>query len=639
MCGIAGIVGHWPQLDLARFRDRAYEALAHRGPNGQGAVAIRGGDLVGCDSGPVPGDASALLIHRRLSILDVGESGHQPMRSREGSSVLTYNGEVYNYLEMRAAIGATPETIGSSGDTAVLLAALEGRGEAALPELEGMFAFAWIDLRRGHFLLARDGLGIKPLFVARRPGAIAFASEIEPLLGLPGISRRCDVQGAVQSLRFGLAEPSSRSLFADIGQVRAGESLSGPVADPDRAVKTAWYRLPMEPSFTGTKADAVAVYREEFLRSIDLHLRSDRMVGTALSGGVDSSAVVMAMRRVRGGSLDLRTVSFVASTARLSEERWAAVVSDAAHAKAVLVRSSETDLAADIDDYIRAQGEPVGGTSAYAQYCVYRAAASEGLTVMLDGQGPDEMLAGYDFYLATWLRELVWSGDAAAAARLLRSDHVRGKALGPTLLRQAVRRRSASSAWTETWRQRLRRPSVPPWVWASSMRTDVREHLDHHVVPGFSGLHAHLRHSTANGLVNLFRLADRNAMRFSIENRVPFATPRLANLALSFPPDFHIGEHGESKSVLRAAVRGIVPDVILDRRDKIGFANDDAANLLKCRWWAEEAIASSSDCPFVDSVSLRQAWTAWTMRQQGSTAWLWSTLVFLRWWRLNQMTA
>ena len=639
MCGIAGVIGRWPGIDWTRFRDGAYAALAHRGPNGRGAVALRGGELVDCDSGPVPDDTSVLLVHRRLSILDVGESGHQPMRSRSSRDVISYNGEVYNYLELRSALGETAESLGSTGDTAVLMAVLGRSGASALPELEGMFAFAWLDLNAGRFLLARDALGIKPLFIARRGGALAFASESGPLLELPGISRRCEPDLAIQSLRFGLAEPSERSLFVDIGQLRAGECLSGPLEEPSRAETNTWYQLPMTPTFAGSKADAVMLYREEFLRSVDLHLRSDRSVGTALSGGVDSSAVVMAMRLLRGDDLDLRTVSFVASTERLSEQRWATVVAEAAHTRALLVRSSDTDLPSDIDDFIRAQGEPVGGTSAYAQYCVYRAAASAGLTVMLDGQGPDEMLAGYDFYLATRVRELLWTGDLLGGRRLLQAEHVREKGLRSTLLRQAIRRRAYASATTEAWRQRANRPSVAPWLWTSSMGSRVREQLNHHLVPGFSGLHAHLRHSTGLGLVNLFRLADRNAMRFSIENRVPFATPRLANLALSFPPEFHIGDDGESKSVLRAAVRGIVPDVILDRRDKIGFANDDATNLLKCRDWAEEVIAGSVDCPFVDRASLRKGWEGWMQRQDHSTTWLWSTLVFLRWWRLNQVAA
>ncbi len=638
MCGIAGVLGHWPGLDLTRFRDKAFGALAHRGPNGRGAAVLRRGVLERCDAGPIPEDASALLIHLRLSILDVGETGYQPMRSSRGSAI-TYNGEIYNYLELRSALGETVESLGSSGDTAVLLAMLDRHGVSALPELEGMFAFAWLDVSAQRFVIARDALGIKPVFIARRPGAVAFASEIAPLLELPGISRRCDAEKAVQSLRFGLAEPNGQSLFADIGELRAGESLAGSLADIDRARSATWFALPSAPSFTGTRADAVAQYREEFLRSVDLHLRSDRSVGTALSGGVDSSAVVMAMRRVRGADLDLRTVSFIASTPRLSEERWADLVSTAAHARPVIVRSSETNLASDIDTYIAAQGEPVGGTSAYAQFCVYRAAAAAGLTVMLDGQGPDEMLAGYDFYLTSWVRELIWKGELGAARDVLGSEHVQQKGVGGAVFRNALRRRAAASATTEQLRQWLKRPSVAPWIWGSPMRRAVRDHLDRHRTPGFDGLHAHLRHSTGHGLVNLFRLADRNAMRFSIENRVPFCTPRLANFALSLPPEFHIGADGASKSVLRDAMRGIVPDAILDRRDKIGFANDDADNLLKCRAWADEVLRSANDCPFVDPRSLEVAWRQWLATGRGATAWLWSTLVFVRWWTLNRMTA
>jgi len=578
-------------------------------------------------------------VHRRLSILDVGESGHQPMCLPDSRAALTYNGEVYNYLELRGALGETAASLRSSGDTAVLLSALARDGEAALGRIEGMFAFAYVDVRTGRFLLARDALGIKPLFYVRRAEAIAFASEIAPLLTLPGITRRCDAEGAVQSLRFGLATPTSSSLFADIQQLRAGELLRGDVQEPGRAEIRRWYRLPEAPSFAGSRVEAVASVREEVLRSVDMHLRSDRTVGTALSGGVDSSAVVMGMRRVGGPGLDLRTITFVASTKALSEERWARLVSREAESQGFFVRSEDTDLAGDIDDYIRAQGEPVGGTSAYAQYCVYRAAAKAGLTVMLDGQGPDEMFAGYDFFLATRARELVWTGRFAAAARLVRSDHVREKGLGGLVLRQSMRRSAGANPTTERLRQHVGRPSIPPWVWSGGMRAAVRQHFATHEAPGFGGLHEHLRHSIEHGLVNLFRLADRNAMRFSIENRVPLATRRLADLALSLPSGFHFGADGSSKAVLRDAVRGLVPDAVLDRRDKIGFANDDATNLLKCSAWVEDVLDSASNCPFVDSFALRAAWKEWRVGRQATTSWLWSSLVFLRWWQLYRVSA
>lgn len=634
MCGIAGVIGRWPGLDYTRFRDRVYSALAHRGPNGRGAVALGNESLVPCADGPVPDDAAGLLIHLRLSILDVGESGHQPMLSRRRRSVICYNGEVYNYLELRAELGETADSLRSSGDTAVLLAAMERDGEAALQRLEGMFAFAWLDIDSGRFVLARDALGIKPLFVARCATAIAFSSEIEPLLHLPGVSRRCNVEEAVQCLRFGLPEPSARSVFADIDQLQAGEVLTGALGAPQRARAQTWYTLPAAPSFSGTVDDAVDAFRAEFLRSVDLHLRSDRTVGTALSGGVDSSAVVAAMRHLRGPSLDLHTVSFIASTERLSERKWASLVADAVRSQATMVPSSETDLASDIDDYIRSQGEPVGGTSAYAQYCVYRAAAATGLTVMLDGQGPDEMLAGYDFYVATRLRELVHAGEVGPAAALLRSESIAARPGRGRLVMQSLRGKPAATAGTEVFRQAIGRASIAPWVWRSAKNPSVRAHLQSYRAPGFAGLHAHLRHSTGKGLVNLFRLADRNAMRFSIENRVPFSTAKLANLALSFPASFHFGPSGESKYVLRRAARGLVPDAILDRRDKIGFANDDADNLLKCDGWVDEAVRASASCPFVERDGLALAWREWKEGRRQTTAWLWSTLVFVRWWTL-----
>lgn len=635
MCGIAGVIGRWPGLDPVRFRDQAFRLLAHRGPNGQGAHAWDDRGFVACPVGSVPTDAKGLLIHTRLSIIDLTEAGAQPMVDPTGRFALVFNGEIYNYVELRRTLAAAGVSTRSTGDSEVLLHWMDLHGVARLRDLVGMFAFCHVDRSTGRFILARDGLGIKPLFYAVRGSSLAFASELPVLLELPGISRKCTPSRAVQSLRSGMAEPQAQSIFSDVRELLPGEVLVGDINAPERATPIRWYELPEHPTFRGTRAEAGEAFREAFLQSLDLHLRSDRRVGTALSGGIDSSSVVMGMRHLRGADLDLTCISFIANTPRLSEERWSTIVSEAAGAQLHKVRASECDLIGDLDAFIRCQGEPMGGTSAYAQYCVYRCAQAEGITVMLDGQGPDEMLAGYDFYIVTRLRELLRAGRLREAGELFSSEHVRSKGHRRALVLKALGGGLLGHGVGERVRGLLGRPSVAPWLWASSARGVIVADLGRSRTPTLNGLSAHLRHSTGNGLVNLFRLADRNAMRFSIENRVPFASTQMADLVFSFPPELMFGVDGSAKAILRDAMRGIVPDVILDRRDKIGFANDDVANLLLAREWVEATIAeTAASCPFVDQPALLVAWRRFVSTGRGPVAWLWSTVIFLRWWSL-----
>lgn len=381
MCGIAG--GFWRHAGDG-LEARGHSALAcisHRGPDDSGLEIYSGQH------------GTVLLGQRRLSIIDLSSGGHQPAHSPDGSLSMVYNGEVYNYRELREELRACGRSFTTASDTEVLLAAWAQWGRACLDRIVGMFAFVVYDRGQETLTCVRDAFGIKPLFLHADGDEFLFASEQSALAALRSKAPQPDLQRAYDYLVHGDYDSSERSFIKDARHVPPGTLIeldlrSGAVSDAQ-----AWWRAPVTQSTSLSFDQAVEATREEFLRSIRLHLRSDVPLGAALSGGVDSSAVVCAMRHVEPG-LDLHTFSYIADNDGLSEEKWVDLVNETVRARPHKIRAGAADLARDLDSLIAAQGEPFGSTSIYAQYLVFQGARDAGIKVTLDGQGADELLAG-----------------------------------------------------------------------------------------------------------------------------------------------------------------------------------------------------------------------------------------------------
>ncbi len=629
MCGIAGIVGTWDRADLTAFRDRALSLMECRGPDGWGAMAVRNGACIDVSHGAVPADTRVLFVHRRLAVLDPSSAGAQPMIDHNGAAAMTYNGEVYNYDALRAQLAHPATSYRGSSDSEVVLRWLASGNDASA--FTGMFALAWVDVTRGTVSLVRDAFGIKPLFIARAGNAVAFASDPRVLLNLPSVATSVDHVRLGEFLRYAAVTSSgARTAFASVEQLPPGGCLRIDVAT-GRAEQSQWNLAPAVSRFTGSFAQATAQVREAFIESTRLHLKSDVRVGCALSGGIDSSAVACTMRLLLGSSGEIHAVSHIASEAGYSEERWIDLAAQAARATVHKVHPLPEDLPADLDDLILSQGEPIAGTSLYAQYRVFAKARAVGLTVMLDGQGADELLAGYTYYRAYLARERISEGRLRAAWQVLRGADARGvlKALGVPMLtaRTYLPTRIADSLGGFTGR-----PALPAWV-RLLHRSEYYSVQDRHRKRRGASLQAALRDSMETSLQGLLRYEDRNSMRFSIESRVPFLERDLVALLQSMPSEFLIGPSGQTKYVFREAMRGIVPDAILDRRDKVGFENDEARWLLACRAWASEVVQrAESRTGTVDGARLKGAWQQFLSQPRAALARrLWATLLYLRW--------
>ncbi|WP_022798872.1 asparagine synthase (glutamine-hydrolyzing) [Thermus islandicus] len=586
MCGIAGLVLRTPDPRGVALLEGLSRTLAHRGPDDKGYL-LWGPEGLLASRDPVPVEGFRLgFAHRRLSILDLSEAGWQPMSSPDGRLYVVYNGEVYNFLELRETLEARGHAFRSASDTEVLLAAWREWKEGSLTHLVGMFAFALLDMEENALYLVRDFFGIKPLYYTAFPGGLAFASEIPSLLSLPGVRRRVNPERLYAYLRFGLTDHGGETLFAEVRQVPAGHYLRVPLEAPDRAELVRYWRLFPEEGGNLSFKGAAERLRELFLESVRLHLRSDVPLGFALSGGIDSSAIVCAVRHLEP-SLELHAFSFVAEDEGVSEERYVDQVVRACGVRVHKVRIAPEELAQDLDSLVRVQGEPFGSTSIYAQYRVFRRAREEGIKVMLDGQGADELLAGYVPYGAARVASLLASGRLWEALALLqRLSRLPGRG---TLWKQVLGR-LMPRAFQPLARRLGGEALLPPWLNASwfaerkvaprppsRLQGPLKDRLRQELLEAL----------TETSLPMLLRYEDRNSMAHSIESRVPFLTPELAQFVLSLPEGYLLAPDGTSKAVFREAMRGLVPEGVLARKDKIGFATPELRWLRALGPWVE----------------------------------------------------
>lgn len=633
MCGIAGIVARAGGRADATEAAVLSAALEHRGPDDDGVAGWSAESGLELARNPAElSPAVAILVHRRLAIIDIGPGGRQPKATTDGRFTLTFNGEIYNYAELRRELESEGAVFLTSSDTEVLLQALACWGiRKTLPRLVGMFAFALLDSVSGNLTLARDPFGIKPLFWCSRQGDLLFASEINALLRLPGIGRAVRPQALFDYLRYGVTDRGDGTLLASIGQIPPGHfavvDLSAPSAP---RAESYWCAAP------GTELDisfdeAAAEMRRLFLDSVGLHLRADVAVGAALSGGIDSSAVVGAMRQLGGDSLDLHTFSFISPGHPLNEEHWIDIAGTGVGAKMHLTSGMGGDFAGDLDRLIERQGEPFGSVSVCAQDRVYRLAREQGIKVTLDGQGADEMLAGYTQFRGARLAGLVTGGHLAQAARFVLSLGPRAATFG-TLAR-------AADHLLPAWGRRAARAAageglIPDWAdrrWMNAHDIDA----EHGLPRGRGGfLRAELAASLDGGtLPALLRYQDRNSMTHSVESRVPFLTTAIADFALALPEKHLISDRGQTKCVFRAAMRGIVDDRILNRPEKIGFTVPQESTMAGADGWLSRLLGGDTlqGVPAIDRRAVAGTLRARASGRRGTPPHVWRWANLARW--------
>jgi asparagine synthase (glutamine-hydrolysing) len=547
MCGIAGAVGlqHAPAEPARRA---VLDGISHRGPNAEGD-RYREGTWLG---------------FRRLSILDLNSRADQPMVDEATGTAIAYNGEIYNFVELRRDLEGHGHRFSTSGDTEVMLRGYLEWGEGVFARCNGMWACAIDDPTAEGVLLSRDRFGEKPLYTGRHPdGSWWFASEIRSLVDIGVGDRRLDLERAFGFLALGDVEDPSGSYFAGITPLPAGTIAV--LSATGRSSPQAWFCLDdlmSEAVSRGPGSDEEV--RDALDRAVELRLRSDVEVGTSLSGGVDSSAVVASLRAVDAE----RTLhAFTASFPGRDIDEWGRAKQVGERFGVALHRVEPTPegFVDELDAMVDHQGAPIESPTVYAQWCVMRRANEEGVTVLLDGQGADETWGGYLKYAGFALADGVGRGRLPSSAGMVRAWQSLGglpRVDVPQLAGLATGERTRTRL-VGVLADRRRRPLGP--AFADVAVRDVQ-------APGRGPLMERAARSDLRRVVlpRLLRYADRNSMAWSREIRLPFLDPEVVRLGIG-SNWFDGFASGWSKLALRRAVDSRLPKEITWRREKTAY--------------------------------------------------------------------
>jgi asparagine synthase (glutamine-hydrolysing) len=617
MCGIAGIVGR--RLVNAGAVQAMTDLLAHRGPDDAGLWSSANGRVV--------------LGHRRLAIIDPTPAGHQPMASADGNRVVTYNGEIYNYLELAGRLKAEGHRFSTQCDTEVLLAVYERWGPEGFNELNGMFAFAIYDAGADMLICARDRFGEKPFLYAEGDGFFGFASEYKALLALDGVASDIaneKLLGFLHQPRQGL-DDGRDTVFRGIKQLLPGEVLTLDVRALSFTVSRYWNLTPDPDAGNLSEPDAATRFGELLADAVKLRMRSDVEVGSCLSGGLDSSSIVCLNRRALGADVPYHTFTGRFPGTPADEWRYAHQVIEATRVESHETEPTPDGLARELASFAWHNELPVGSSSQYAQWCVFRLAKQHGVTVLLDGQGADELLGGYEQYFRNYLRSLVQAGDAVKA--LAEEPLIRKRY--PAALDDAA------GVWKARLPFGLRRALARALGKGSDFRFGLTPDglammADTPVGTGALALpEALLEDSFRAHLPTLLRYGDRNSMAHSREVRLPFCDHRLAEFAFAQPVEYLMGG-AETKRLLRHAMKDVLPEEVRTRWNKQGFLPPQDA-------WLGGVLGKLAQETF-ESVAFRQrgywdaGWWRHLLRRcqggEGHLAWtLWKPVMAEAWQR------
>ena len=535
MCGICGVVGR--QVDEKEIR-RMLDAIKHRGPDDEGVFQTD----------------NVFLGHRRLAILDVSSAGHQPMAA-EGCQ-LVFNGEIYNYIELRQELITLGHVFKTETDTEVLLHSWLEWHEQAFTRLRGMWSLAIFDQKQNKVILCRDRFGIKPLYYTVQNKVLSFSSEIPGLLVEKNKTSPNDDM-IIRYLMVGITEHKNETFFRNVWQVEPGCYMCCNLVGKQYEV-VRYYDL--EEHLSEQKADYAAIYEE----AVRIHLRSDVQMGSCLSGGLDSSTLTATAARIYA---EEKGEAMYAITAKSEdkgndESKFAAIVAESARLNWHLSYPHYRDFVAKHEEMLRIQAEPVGGPSVFLQYCVMEEAHKKGCKVMLDGQGGDETLLGYERYYITYLWELLRNHEYGKFYDMYRQIAANSKLTLVTLLeyffyfsfdtvrRIVLKRRCAFIK--KAYREKFFAEEFSYKGKAKKLqKMQVEEICNGH-------------------LSTLLRYEDRNSMAWSLESRVPYVDHVLVEKAVSLDGRNKI-KNGWTKYILRQICEKVLPKEIAWRKNKYGF--------------------------------------------------------------------
>ncbi len=565
MCGICGIINFNNQPVSEAPILQMMKSQKHRGPDDEG-VFIE--DNVG-------------LGFVRLSILDLSPAGHQPMFSHDQRYVVVFNGEIFNYIELRNELSSKGYSFNTGTDTEVLLASFKHWGEDCLHRFNGMWAFVVYDRVEKRIFASRDRYGIKPFYYYVTDEFFAFASEIPPLLSLLSGKPTPDNQSIFDYLVFNRTDQTERTFFNEIKKLQHGHKFT---IKGSQITIEKWYDLEERVSQTTPFANAEE-YKNLFHDSVKLRLRSDVPVGVCFSGGLDSSAIVSAIVKEHNQK-DLNTFSAVYGFGIKGDESFfIQQYSEEVKKMHYTVPDADT-LFADIQSFVKVHGEPIPSTGPYAQFRVMELAQKH-VVVTLDGQGADEELAGYHYFFGFYFKDLFKRFKWGRLANEMYHYYKNHRSLyGIKTFLYFLLPVSLRSKARESEKGYLNAAFISKYSLSNSIAGQLYNS---------DSLNAALLNHFTYKLEHLLKWEDRNSMNFSIEARVPFLDYRLVEKTLALSADKVI-KKGMTKHILREAMKGLVPEPIRMRKDKTGFLTpeDDWFRTSKFKQFITEILQSDS---------------------------------------------
>ncbi|MEI8279400.1 MAG: asparagine synthase (glutamine-hydrolyzing) [Bacteroidota bacterium] len=554
MCGIFGYIGK-EYVDLKGATD----IITHRGPDAEGFLGYDieqkkiSKDINDClaISGP-----KLLLGFRRLSIIDLSSHADQPFSDPQRGLHITFNGEIYNYIEIRKELEAKGYNFRTKSDTEVLMYSYAEWGESCVEHFNGMWAFAILDEKMGKLFCSRDRFGVKPFYYAQLGQGLVWGSEIKQLF-VAGVPKIINEDVIRDFLDRSLADHTYQTFFKGIYQLLAGHSFTIDIHNTHNAIQPKilrhWELLPDDQYQNITYQDAQSEFKRLFSDSVKLRFRSDVPVGSCLSGGLDSSSIVTVAATMFDTDINTFTSRF---ESKKFDESYFANLVNTKYKNVVphFCSLNEEILQSEIDELIYHQDEPFGTFGIMAQWEVMKLAKQNDVIVLLDGQGGDELLGGYRKYYAFFLKELVQRHQYALAAKnafyLVKNKEF--NFFNKEGIYRYLGLTNKLNYLSDLGKQL--KPGIQIGLGSvSDMNGKAKQDIEHFSYPP------------------LLRFEDRNSMAHSIETRVPFMDYRLVRFIYSLPATYKIRE-GYTKALLRDSLKGLLPEETRTRISKLGFA-------------------------------------------------------------------
>lgn len=553
MCGIAGIISQNKEhVSKERLKQMA-NVMQHRGPDGEGQWINKSGHVG--------------FGHRRLSILDLSENAAQPFHYLNRYTII-HNGEIYNYIELKNELIKLGYSFKSGSDTEVITAAYDLYKNDCVKKFDGMFAFAIWDEKEQILFAARDRFGEKPFYYFETENQFIFASEIKALWAA-GIPRKAEDKMLLNYLTLGYVQNAADkelTFFENIFSLPPAHFLSSSIKKTVSIVQAYW-NLDKEYKIAISEADAIEKFEDLFSASVKRRLRSDVPVGTSLSGGLDSSSIVQQLFESKN---KLSSFSAVFPGFEKDESKYIKLVTEQFQLQNFQVTPTAENLAHDFEKLCFYQDEPFPSSSIYAQYKVFELAKKNNVTVLLDGQGADEILAGYHKYLHWYLQELISRNKFGKAKRektALQNNNAQIWWSIKNIIAAFLPAHASIQLEKREYGKSIHHPDINA-DFLRSLRGKEWEGIHKPIVTKLNDiLHFNVME---NGLEELLRFADRNSMAHGREVRLPFLSHELVSFVFSLPSNFKI-QNGFTKHLLRRVMDKKLPDEIVWRKDKIGY--------------------------------------------------------------------